>query len=115
MSAMQLQPRGRRDRRGGVGVYGGTFNPIHLGHLRAAEEVVEVLDLERMLFVPSAEPPHKEAAEADVIAPARDRLHWVRLAVKDNPRFEADPIEVEREGLSYAVHTLSALGERLAP
>ena len=115
MSAMQPQKQTRRDRRGGVGVYGGTFNPIHLGHLRAAEEVVELLDLDRMLFVPSAEPPHKEAAETDVIAPACDRLHWVRLAVKDNPRFEADPIEVEREGLSYAVETLTALGERLAP
>jgi nicotinate-nucleotide adenylyltransferase len=115
MSARRPQERRQRDRRGGVGVYGGTFNPIHLGHLRAAEEVAELLDLERMLFVPSAEPPHKEAAASDVIAPACDRLHWVRLAVKDNPRFEADPIEVERQGLSYAVHTLSSLGERLAP
>ena len=105
----------RRELQARVGVYGGTFNPIHLGHLRAAEEVVEALHLERMLFVPSAEPPHKEAGEGDIIAPACDRLAWVRLAVADNPRFEADPIEVERKGLSYAVDTLASLGERLAP
>ena len=105
----------RRELQARIGVYGGTFNPIHLGHLRAAAEVVEALHLERMLFVPSAEPPHKEAGTQDIIAPARDRLEWVRLAVEDNPLFEAEPIELERQGLSYAVDTLSALGKRLAP
>lgn len=98
-----------------VGIYGGTFNPIHFGHLRAAEEVVEALHLERMLFVPSGEPPHKEAREDEIIAPARDRLEWVRLAVRSNPHFEADPVELEREGISYAVDTLDVLGRRLAP
>ena len=53
-----------------VGIFGGTFNPIHVGHLRAAEEVVEALDLERMVFVPSAEPPHKQTGLRDPIAPA---------------------------------------------
>ena len=99
---------------GPVGVYGGTFNPIHLGHLRAAEEVVETLGLARMLFVPSAEPPHKPAGTGH-IAPASDRLTWAQLAVAGNPRFEVDPIEVERRGPSYSVDTLRELGTRLAP
>ena len=99
----------------GLGVFGGTFNPIHVGHLRAAEEVVEALDLDRMLFVPSARPPHKTAEGEDVIAPAEQRLAWVRLAVADNARFEVDPIEVERPGPSFLVDTLRAIGERTAP
>lgn len=98
-----------------VGVLGGTFNPIHVGHLRAAEEVAEALGLERVLFVPSAVPPHKRADEDGPVAPASERLRWVELAVDDNPRFAADPIEVERGGASYLVDTLAALGERTAP
>lgn len=97
-----------------VGVYGGTFNPIHVGHLRAAEEVAEALDLARVLFVPSAVPPHKAAEDGDPIAPGPERLSWVRLAIADNPRFVADPIEVERGGASYLVDTLRALRGRLA-
>ena len=69
----------------GTGVFGGTFNPIHVGHLRAAEEVAEALELEKVLFVPSAEPPHK-GDEALAAAPLR--LAWVRAAVEANPRFE---------------------------
>ncbi len=98
-----------------VGIYGGTFNPIHLGHLRAAEEAVELLGLERLLFVPSARPPHKGALDADRIAPANERLEWVRLAIADNPRFEVDPTEIGREGPSYLVDTLRAIGPRFAP
>jgi nicotinate-nucleotide adenylyltransferase len=97
-----------------IGVYGGTFNPIHVGHLRAAEEVAEALGLERVLFVPSAVPPHKPDAPHAGIASAEERLAWVRLAIEDNPRFAADPIEVERGGASYLVDTLAALRERLA-
>jgi len=97
-----------------IGIYGGTFNPIHLGHLRAAEEVVEALRLDRMIFVPSARPPHKREAGEDVIAPAKLRLEWVEIAVRDNPRFEADPLEVEREGPSYLVDTLENLRRRHA-
>lgn len=96
----------------GTGVFGGTFNPIHVGHLRAAEEVAEALDLAVVLFVPSAEPPHKGE---NTLAPAALRLEWVRAAVDGNPRFEVDPLEVEREGASYSVDTLRVLGERLAP
>jgi len=100
--------------RGGIGILGGTFNPIHVGHLRAAEEVCEILGLERMVFVPSAEPPHKEG-EHGVIAPAELRCEWVRRAIADNTRFAVDPLEIERSGPSYSVDTLRALGEQLAP
>lgn len=98
-----------------IGIYGGTFNPIHRGHLRAAGEVTAQLELERMIFVPSARPPHKNGEDGDSIAPASERFAWVQAAVKADPRFEVDPIEVEREGKSYLVDTLRTLGERLAP
>jgi nicotinate-nucleotide adenylyltransferase len=97
-----------------IGVYGGTFNPIHVGHLRAAEEVAEALELERVLFVPSATPPHKPD-DREEIAPAALRLDWTRRATEDNPRFAVDPIEVERGGASYLVDTLRALRASLAP
>jgi len=97
-----------------VGIYGGTFNPIHVGHLRAAEEAAETLGLVRVLFVPSAVPPHKAAEPGDAIAPGAERLAWVRRAIADNPRFAADPIEIERGGTSFLVDTLAALRERLA-
>jgi nicotinate-nucleotide adenylyltransferase len=99
---------------GGIGVLGGTFNPIHLGHLRAAEEVCEILGLERVVFVPSAEPPHKEGVQ-EVIAPAKLRCEWVRRAIADNPRFALDLLEIERAGPSYSIDTLRSFGERLAP
>jgi nicotinate-nucleotide adenylyltransferase len=98
-----------------IGVYGGTFNPIHVGHLRAAEEVAEALDLERVLFVPSATPPHKSETPDDEIAPAALRLAWARLAVEGNPRFAVDAIEVERGGASFLVDTLRTLRASLAP
>ena len=97
-----------------IGLFGGTFNPIHLGHLRAAEEVAERLELERVVFLPSAEPPHKQAA-GEVIAPARERLAWVRRAIAGNPRFEVDPAELERGGPSYSVDTLRERSDLAAP
>jgi nicotinate-nucleotide adenylyltransferase len=98
-----------------VGIFGGTFNPIHLGHLRAAEEVLEALGLERMVFVPSGEPPHKTGSERDPIAPAELRLAWARAAIAGNPRFAVDALEVERGGTSYSVETLRTLGKQIAP
>jgi nicotinate-nucleotide adenylyltransferase len=95
-----------------LGVFGGTFNPIHLGHLRAAEQVVELLGLDRMLFVPAAEPPHKRG---EALAPAALRLAWVRRAVAGNKRFEVDPLELERRGPSFSVDTLREIGARVAP
>ena len=99
---------------GGIGVLGGTFNPIHLGHLRAAEEVCEILGLERVVFVPSAEPPHKEG-EREAIAPAKLRCEWVRRADRGQSPLRAGPLEIERSGPSYSVDTLRSFGERLAP
>lgn len=97
-----------------TGILGGTFNPVHVGHLRAAEEVREILGLARVVFVPSADPPLKRDG-SQVIAPARARLDWVRAAVASNPHFAVDPLELERSGPSYSVDTLAQLAERLAP
>jgi cytidyltransferase-like protein len=80
-----------------VGLLGGTFDPIHFGHLAIAEEVAEALDLERVLFVPAARPPHK--LDDDVTAGA-DRAEMIRLAIADNPRFGLCRIELERTGPS---------------
>ena len=110
MSDAALAPDTRR-----IGIYGGTFNPIHLGHLKAAREVRDALDLARVIFVPSAQPPHKHEQESDPIAPAVDRMHWVSLAVEDEPDFEVDGLELEREGASYSVDTLRTLIELKAP
>ncbi|MGH0031532.1 MAG: nicotinate-nucleotide adenylyltransferase [Myxococcota bacterium] len=98
-----------------LGILGGTFNPIHLGHLRAAEEVRERLSLSRVLLVPSAEPPHKEDVAGDPIAPAELRLRWARTAVADHPGLEVDALEVERGGRSFTVDTVREIAARTAP
>ena len=90
-----------------LGVMGGTFDPIHLGHLAVAEEAREVLGLERILFVPAGQPPHKAAEE---VSSVEHRLAMVDLAIADNPAFERSRIEVDRPGPSYTVDTLEALG-----
>jgi nicotinate-nucleotide adenylyltransferase len=110
----EAKPSGVTTAERGVGIFGGTFNPIHLGHLRAAEEVREALGLARIVFVPSADPPLKRSGH-DPIAPARQRLAWVALAIRGNPAFSADALELERPGPSYTVDTLRELGRRLAP
>lgn len=86
-----------------MGLFGGTFDPIHLGHLRAAREVLERFGLDRILFVPSFIPPHKERKG---MAPARDRLRMVELACAGEPRFAASSIEVDAGGRSYSILTL---------
>ena len=88
-----------------VGVFGGSFNPIHFGHLLVADEICEALDLDRIVFVPAAHPPHKPAAD---LAPARDRYEMTALAVREHPRFEVSDIELQRSGPSYTVETLAA-------
>jgi len=98
-----------------IGVFGGTFNPIHVGHLRAAEDVAEQLELERVLFVPSANPPHKQDTHGDPLAPPELRLAWVRAATLDNPRLEVDALEIERGGRSFTVDTLERIALRTAP
>ncbi len=86
-----------------LGLLGGTFNPIHFGHLRAAEEIREKIRLDRITFIPSALPPHKKVEPPITVA---DRLEMVRRAVAGNPFFEVSEIEIRRPGLSYTVETL---------
>jgi nicotinate-nucleotide adenylyltransferase len=102
------------ERSSGLGLFGGTFNPVHLGHLRAADEVREALGLRKVIFVPSADPPFKRDG-TDPLADARQRMRWVESAVADNPAFAVDGLELEREGPSYTVDTLRIFAERLAP
>jgi nicotinate-nucleotide adenylyltransferase len=85
---------------------GGTFDPIHVGHLAIGEEARETLSLDVVLFVPAARPPHKRGQDVTGID---DRLEMVRLAIADNPAFELSTIEVDRPGLSYTVDTVEAL------
>jgi nicotinate-nucleotide adenylyltransferase len=91
-----------------VGILGGTFNPIHHGHLHIAREVRNRLGLERVLFIPSADPPHK----ADLPIPSSaHRTAMVRLAVASDPTFECCDVEVNRSGRSYSVETVTQLKE----
>jgi nicotinate-nucleotide adenylyltransferase len=86
-----------------IGVFGGSFNPIHLGHLRAAEEDREAMALDLVYFVPAASPPHKPATE---MAPAEHRLQMVRLATSDNPHFQVSDVEIRRGGSSFTIDTV---------
>ena len=86
-----------------IGLFGGTFDPIHFGHLRAAAEVRRRARLERVLFIPSFRPPHKSAGAQ---APAADRLRMVELACRGRAGLEASPVEVEARGRSYSILTL---------
>src|SRR5205814_6444463 len=103
--------RSRRRPGAGLGlartaVFGGSFNPIHYGHLLLADEILETLELDRILFVPAAVPPHKSPAH---LAPAGDRHEMVRLATAGHPKFEVSDAELRRSGPSYTVDTLEAL------
>jgi nicotinate-nucleotide adenylyltransferase len=87
-----------------IGIFGGTFDPPHVGHLLVAVDAVEQLSLDRLVFVPTASQPLKLGA---VCATAMQRLAMVRLLVGGDARFAVDPIEIERPGLSYSVDTLA--------
>ena len=91
---------------GSVGIMGGTFDPIHHGHLVIAEEAREALGLERVVFMPAAMPPHKPGRP---VTPAVDRLAMLQLAIKDNDAFEVGTVEIERGGPSFTVDTLAEL------
>lgn len=91
-----------------VGVLGGTFDPPHLGHLRAAEVARDVLALDEVLFVPAAEPPHKTSGR---VSRAARRLEMVELAVAGRKGFRVSPLELERGGASYTIETLEELHE----
>src|SRR5512146_672373 len=89
-----------------IGIIGGTFNPIHIAHLRIAEEVRESFALDRVLFIPSASPPHKPLAGE---LSFRHRHAMAELAVRDNSRFAVSDLEGKRGGKSYSIDTLHAL------
>lgn len=91
---------------------GGTFDPIHIGHLAAAEDVAHDLTLDRVLFVPNHVPPHKRHR---AVTAAADRAAMVRLAIAGNPAFEMSTIELDREGPSYTLDTMRALRRHYGP
>jgi len=93
-----------------VGIMGGTFDPIHFGHLAAAEEARVRFQLARVIFIPNGRPPHKPDY---VPSPAGQRYDMVRLATAANPAFEPSRIEIDRPGPSYSVDTLRALRRQL--
>ena len=99
----------KSDKREIVGILGGTFNPIHHGHLILASFAYDTFNLSKVLFVPNRVPPHKTPED---IASPEDRLNMVKLAIEDDPRFLVSDIEIAREGVSYTFHTLRALKER---
>jgi nicotinate-nucleotide adenylyltransferase len=86
-----------------IGIFGGTFNPIHYGHIRAAKDVLKEAFLKKVIFVPSFIPPHREL---DFSTPGDKRLEAVRLAIEGNPCFEASSFEIDAKGTSYSIKTI---------
>lgn len=86
-----------------IGILGGTFNPIHIGHLILAEEARFKLKLDKLILVPAFMPPHKDTSD---VIDAKDRLEMVRLAIEDNPVFEISTYEVDSKKKSYSIDTL---------
>lgn len=86
-----------------IGILGGTFNPIHIGHLILAEEARFKLKLDKLILVPAFMPPHKDTSD---VIDAKDRLEMVRLAIEDNPAFEISTYEVDSKKKSYSIDTL---------
>lgn len=93
---------------GRTGLFGGTFNPIHVGHLRVAEEALRQFGLREVEFIPTGHPPHRPVDEG---TPAEARYTLVRLAVEGHPRFSVSRVEVDRPGPCYTVDTVAAMRE----
>ena len=89
-----------------LGILGGSFNPIHNGHLAIAGHVLDKLQLDRVLFIPTGDPPHKRDGS---LAPAKDRYEMVRLAIADTPSFGLSDLELRRTGKSYTIDTVRVL------
>ena len=92
-----------------IGIYGGTFDPVHHGHLILARQALEEFKLDRLGFVPAAESPFKIHNHT---APATDRLAMLQLAIRGEDRFEVDPLEIERGGVSYSIDTVKMFRSR---
>jgi nicotinate-nucleotide adenylyltransferase len=91
-----------------LGLFGGTFDPPHVGHLLAASDAFEALALDRLTFIPNAVQPLKAGQSGGIVAPAPDRLEMVRRLCQGDARFSCDSIEVDRGGLSFTIDTLRA-------
>lgn len=91
-----------------VGLFGGTFDPVHIGHLRAAEEIRESFGLEKVFFIPSALPPHKQSSH---VTPPEHRLEMLRLAVDSNAHFDISDYETKTQSTSYTIETLRYMTE----
>ncbi len=89
---------------------GGTFNPIHVGHLSVAQQVAKELDLDEVVLVPSGSPPHKSSGD---LAPAADRLEMTNLAIRGLARLSVSDVEMRRKGPSYTIDTINQLREEL--
>src|SRR5665811_840415 len=92
-----------------IGILGGTFDPVHYGHLRSALEVKEIFGLTGVRLIPSAQPPHREQPAATALM----RLHMLELAIKNQPGLVIDTRELNRSGKSYMVDTLKSLRQEL--
>jgi len=92
-----------------IGILGGTFNPVHTGHLILAEEAREKLGLDKVIFVPAFLPPHKDNAD---ITAACERLEMMKLAIKDNRYFSVSDTEIKRSGRSYTIDTIREFKEK---
>ncbi len=92
------------------GLFGGSFNPVHIGHLRAAEEVMEILSLDKIVFIPSSIHPIKKDKN---IIEAKYRLRMLELATKDNKKFEVSDAEMKRPGPSYTIDTLKHFKKKI--
>jgi nicotinate-nucleotide adenylyltransferase len=92
-----------------IGVLGGTFDPVHIGHIKMAEEARKALDLAEVIFVPAGQPVGKSS---DVVTPAGQRVEMLRLALVGKPNFKISYMEIERPGPSYTVDTLEAIKKR---
>jgi len=86
-----------------IGLLGGTFNPIHCGHLKIASRAQKVLGLKKVIFIPSARPPHKKESN---LPSSKDRYEMVKLAIKNNSRFSISDIELKRKGKSWTIDTV---------
>ena len=93
-----------------IGVFGGTFDPPHIGHLLVANDAREALELDRLIFIPTGAQPFK--VDTPPVASGQDRLEMVRLAVADDANYVVDDAEINRKGLSFTVDTLEHLSER---
>ncbi|MBU4198977.1 MAG: nicotinate-nucleotide adenylyltransferase [Verrucomicrobia bacterium] len=89
-----------------IGVLGGTFNPVHLGHLILAQDALDIFELDRVLFVPCDKPPHKDASS---VIPATHRLAMLQMALKGNTTFDICDLELRRGGTTYTVDTMREL------